>query len=408
MGLLEGIRLALGAIWAHKLRSGLTLLANIVAVMSVIAVVSILAGMDSYVKQTVASEGTGVFYVQRVDPLKILTSFDEFLESLRNPNLGPHDADFLRRRVELSDLVGPERDASGRVTAGGRWAENVAIRGRSVEYSSLRQWDLAAGRHLAAMEVSRNTPVTVIGHKIALALFPDSDPLDQVIKVAGRHLRVVGVVVEQGQVLGQDQDLFIFVPLGLFEKMFGAWDSLRIAVRSVDLDRIRESMDEATFLMRQKHGLRPAEKSDFAVTSSEGLIGLWENISKSIFMSLTGISAISLLIGGIIIMNIMLVSVTERTREIGIRKAVGARRDSILVQIMAEAVALSLVGGVLGIALGFGVASAVAAFSPLPYAIETWSIVAAITVTGLSGLVFGLYPANRAAALDPIEALRVE
>jgi putative ABC transport system permease protein len=408
MGVLEGVRLALATIWTHKLRSGLTLLANFVAVMSVIAVVSILAGMDTYVKQTVASEGSGVFYVQRVDQLKILTNFESFLQSLRNPNLGQDDADFLRDRMQLAEFVAAERSQPARVSCGERYIENIDIRGRTAEYALMRNWKLASGRHLAPMEVSRNSAVAVIGWKVKEALFPDSDPIDQTVKVAGRHLRVVGVVEEQGSILGRDQDQFVFVPLGLFEKMFGSWDSIGIAIRAADLDRIHETMDEATFFMRMRHGLRPKQRDNFAVTSAEGLISLWGSISRSIFLSLTGISAISLLIGGIIIMNIMLVSVTERTREIGIRKAVGAKRSGILLQVLAEAMTLSLIGGMAGIAFGFLVASLVAAFSPLPYAIEPWSIIAGVIVTAASGLVFGLYPANRAASLDPIEALRVE
>ena len=408
MGILEGVRLALASIWAHKLRSGLTLLANIVAVMSVIAVVSILAGMDRYVKEQVVKQGTGIFRVERVDQIKILTSFDEFLESLRNPNLGQDDADYLRGRMQLAEYVGAERNTRSRVNAGDRYADGVAIRGRSVEYASMQSWPLAAGRHLAPLEIRRRAAVAVIGHTVAETLFPDEDPLDRIIKIGGRHIRVVGIVEEQSGAFGNDPNLFAFLPLGQFEKLFGSWDTIRIAVKARDLGEIRETMEEARFLMRIRHRLGPKDREDFAITSADALIGLWENISRGIFMSLTGISAISLLIGGIIIMNIMLVSVTERTREIGIRKAVGARRTGILVQVMAESMTLSVMGGVVGILLGFAAASIVAAASPLPYSIETWSVVAGIVVTATSGLVFGIYPANRAAGLDPIEALRVE
>jgi putative ABC transport system permease protein len=408
MSILEGIRLALRAIWVHKMRSGLTLLANVVAVMSVIAVVSILSGMDRYVKEKVVSQGSGIFNVQRVDQLQILTSFDEFLESLRNPDLKVADADFLRQRMELAEYIGAERDTTARVEAEGRYVEGVNMRGRTVAYPLMREWELEAGRHLAPLEMERNSPVTVLGHDVAETLYPDSDPLGKTIRAGGRHLRVIGVVEVQGSVLGSNQDLFAFIPIGMFEKMYGGFDSVTIAIKVADLDQINDAMDEAAFHMRLRHRLGPADRADFAVTSSANLITLWENISSGIFMSLTGISAISLLIGGIIIMNIMLVSVTERTREIGLRKAVGARRSGVLLQIMAESVALSTAGGVIGILLGFAVASLVAAVSPLPYSIELWSVVAGVLVTGFSGLIFGIYPANRAASLDPIEALRVE
>jgi putative ABC transport system permease protein len=272
----------------------------------------------------------------------------------------------------------------------------------------MRDWPLSAGRHLVPLEIHRRAPVAVIGHAVAETLFPDVDPIDRMIKVRGRHLRVVGVVEEQGTIMGNNQDLFAFVPIGMFEKMYGNYSSITIAIKVEDLDRIRESMDEAAFHMRIRNRLGPRDRENFAVTSSQSLIDVWESISQGIFMSIAGISAISLVIGGIIIMNIMLVSVTERTREIGIRKAVGARRSGILWQVLVESMTLSVVGGLIGITAGFIAASLVAAFSPLPYSIETWSVVAGIVVTATTGIVFGIYPANRAARLDPIEALRVE
>ncbi|MFQ5718703.1 MAG: ABC transporter permease [Acidobacteriota bacterium] len=408
MSLIEGMRLALASIWAHKLRSSLTLLANVVAVMSVIAVVSILSGMDHYVKDAVTNEGTGIFSVERVDHIQILTDFDAFLESLRNPNLGEDDADFLREHMTLAEYVGAERTTSARIDAGDRYVEGAQIRGRSIEYAFMRSWPLSAGRHLAPLEIQRRAPVTVIGSKTAEMLFPDQDPLGRTLKIGGKHIRVVGVVEEQAGAFGGDPNLFAFIPIGFFEKLFGSWDSISITIKASDLDAIRPTMDEARFFMRMRHRLGPSDREDFALTSADALLSLWKSISQGIFMSLTGISAISLLIGGIIIMNIMLVAVTERTREIGVRKAVGARRTGILVQVMAESMTLSLTGGITGIVLGFTAASVVAAFSPLPYAIETWSIVAGILVTGATGMIFGIYPANRAAGLDPIDALRSE
>jgi putative ABC transport system permease protein len=364
--------------------------------------------MDRYVKETMMSEGTGIYNVQRVDPIKILTSFDEFLESLRNPNLDLEDVEYLRERMVTAEYVGAERDVTERIDAGTLYVEGARIRGRTAEYSFMRDWPLSAGRHLVPLEIRRRAPVAVIGHSVAETLFPDSDPIDRMIKVRGRHLRVVGVVEEQGTIMGNNQDLFAFVPIGMFEKMFGTYSSITIAIKVADLDGIRESMDEAAFHMRIRNRLGPKDRENFAVTSSQSLIEVWESISQGIFMAIGGISAISLVIGGIIIMNIMLVSVTERTREIGIRKAVGARRSGILWQVLVESMTLSVVGGLVGITAGFIAASLVAAFSPLPYSIETWSVVAGIVVTATTGIGFGIYPANRAARLDPIEALRVE
>jgi len=404
----EGLRLALGSIVAHKLRTFLTLLANIVAVSSVIAVVSILGGMDLYVKEKIADQGSGILTVQRVDPLKIVQSLDDFIDSLRNPRLTLDDADDLRQNLTRAEAVGVSASRSDRVAYRERALDGIQVRGFSAEYPLLRDWELAAGRHFTELEVERKSPVAVIGSDVAANLYPGRDPLDLPLKVGRRSYRIIGVIAEQGTILGANQDRFVCIPVTSWQKAYGTQESVEILVKVKDLSTLDDARGEVVARMRIRHGLKPAARDDFEVSSAELLVSLWEGISKSIFVSLAGIASISLLIGGIIIMNIMLVSVTERTREIGIRKALGARRSAILWQMLVEASTLSGAGGVAGMALGFVAAALVGAFSPLPYSIEPWAIVAGLVITLATGLFFGIYPASKAARLDPIEALRFE
>ncbi len=228
------------------------------------------------------------------------------------------------------------------------------------------------------------------------------------IKIGGTHFLVIGVAEERGSVLGQSQDEFVAIPVTTFQKLFGRRRSISIPVKARDLESFRRAAEEATLVMRARHHLKPNQGNDFEVETSESVLSFWEGISAMIFQVSGGVVSISLVIGGIVIMNIMLVSVTERTREIGIRKALGARRSNVLWQMLVESMTLSSVGGVIGITMGFVVASLVGWFSVLPYTIAPWAIVAGLVVTLATGIFFGIYPANKAAQLDPIEALRHE
>jgi putative ABC transport system permease protein len=404
----EGARIALAAIWAHKLRSALTLLANIVAVTAVILVASLIAGMDSFVRQEVAGEGTGSFTITRVDPFKILSSYEEFVESFRNPRLQRDDLEYLQERLTLVSHVGAEASSGSRVSTPRRYLDGVRIRGRTREYAETRNWNLDAGRHIATVEMQRGTPVAVIGRDVADGLFPDRSPLDQRIRIRSLHFRVVGVIESQGSVFGQSQDLFVFVPLTAYQKLFGSRQSLDIVARAVDLDRLDEAIEEARFYMRVRHRLRPRDKDDFGILTAEMFVALWKQISGTFFLVIMIVVTISLVVGGIIIMNVMLASVHERTREIGLRKALGATRQAVLYQFLVESVTFSMTGAVFGIGLGLAGAALVAALTPLTYAVKLWAIAAGVVLTLLVGLFFGLYPASRAASLDPIEALRHE
>jgi putative ABC transport system permease protein len=282
------------------------------------------------------------------------------------------------------------------------------VQGWTAEYPFFRKIELAEGRHFNVFEERASRPVAEIGSEVADRIIRSPSPLGTTIQVNGRHLEVIGVLKDQAGVLGSNPNLLVITPLGRFLKIFGGRRSIAVRLRAEEIASLDEVRHEIRMRLRARRGLKPAEGDDFAVTSSEQAVSLWETVSRAIYAALVPLVSISLVVGGIVIMNIMLVSVTERTREVGTRMALGARRFDVLWQFLVESILLSLSGGLLGILLGFALAIAVSWFSPLPYAIQPWSIFAGLAVTFLVGVFFGIYPANRAARLDPVEALRSE
>lgn len=405
----ESIRIALTALWANKLRSALTILCVIISIMAIIAVVSILDGMDSYVKEEIASQGSNVFTVRRVNQWEILTDFDKFLESLKHPRLTLEDYEALSEEVTLGEFFDAALNRNATVRRGQKFVEEVEIRGRTEEYSGIGEFALAQGRHLTRIDVLGRRNVCVLGWDVADALFPEISPISQTVKIASRHYTVVGVCEQKPSVLGSNQNVFAFIPITTFMKDLGGRDeSISIPIRAVSMESFEAAQEQARVVMRIRHKLRPDEEDDFYITTAETLVSFWESVSRALFGSLLGVVSITLVVGGIIIMNVMLVAVTERTREIGIRKALGAKRHHVLLQFMIESVVLTVIGAVMGIILGFTAANLVAVFTPLPYRIATWSVAAGLIISFLVGLFFGVYPAQKAARLDPVEALRYE
>jgi putative ABC transport system permease protein len=408
MQLLQGILIAFEELWAHKLRSFLTLLGNIVGVMSVMAVVSILDGANSYVENEMIGSGSGVFRVQRMNSLEIISDFDKFLESRHNPKVTYSDLEYLREHVKLAEYI----DASLSTTVDVHYRrvdiESVSLQGRTENYPMLGEYDLKDGRHFSSQEVTRKRNVAIIGFDIAEELYPSIDPIGKDIKVAGLPFQIIGVLETRPRGLVGNPNLSVVIPITAYEKLLGARQSLTISIKPMRLDLASECIDEARMVMRTRRHLRPKEEDNFGLVAQESLLDLWKSISSKIYIVLVGIVSISLVVSGIIIMNIMLMSVTERTWEIGIRKALGATSRNILWQFLVESSTLSMIGGVIGILTGFVVAGGIAYYSPLPYAIKIWSILAGLGVTLLVGVFFGAYPAMQAAKLDPIEALRYE
>jgi putative ABC transport system permease protein len=297
----------------------------------------------------------------------------------------------------------------GRVTYRDKSIDNMQVQGVSPEYINFSSFDAERGRLMSPIEVESSRPVTVIGWQTADRLFGgDVDPIDKTIQIEGVHFRIVGVSAKRGSLLGQTQDEFAIMPLSQFRMIFGSRRSLSLSVRPRDLAQIAPAIDDATVALRAARRLKPKQPDNFGVFTADTILDIYHSATNGIFAVLVGVVALSLVVGGIVIMNIMLMVVTERTREIGLRKALGARRSDIMAQMLTESVVLSIFGGVLGTMLGAAIAVTISSFTPIPAAIEAWSVALGIGITALVGLVFGLYPAMRAAALDPIEALRRE
>jgi putative ABC transport system permease protein len=296
--------------------------------------------------------------------------------------------------------------ASGEAKTRRETLESLQIRGVTREYSLLPTTDIEYGRAISMSEFDSRRNIAILGWDAADRLFGALDPIDKEITLAGVRFRVAGVHKKKGAVFGQSQDEYAVIPLGAFQRMFGTRQSLALTVMPSDPTMVREAMDDAVLALRIERRLRPAEPDNFGVADSGTFLALWDQFSAGAFAVLIGVVSLSLVVGGIVIMNIMLMVVSERTREIGLRKSLGARRRDILWQILTESITLSTFGGMVGTTLGFLVAFVISKISPLPAIVETWSVVLGISVTAIVGLTFGLYPAMRAAALDPIEALR--
>ena len=406
--LFESAMIALDAIWSAKLRSFMTVLGNIVAVTSIIAVVSLIQGLNASVKSAILNQaGADSFNIQQFP----ITRSDEEFEKVRaNPRISMDDMRAIHRYgSNLIAAVMADSGSRGRVTYRDKSIDNMRVQGVSPEYINFSSFDAERGRLMSATEVESSRPVTVVGWQTADRLFgSDVDPIDKTIQLEGVHFRIVGVSAKRGSLLGQTQDEFAIIPLGQFKMIFGSRRSLSISVRPRDLAQIAPAIDEATVAMRGARRLKPKQVDNFGVFTSDTILDIYHSATNGIFAVLVGVVALSLVVGGIVIMNIMLMVVTERTREIGLRKALGARRSDIMAQMLTESVVLSIFGGIIGTMLGAAIAVTIASFTPIPAAIEAWSVALGIGITAFVGLVFGLYPAMRAAALDPIEALRKE
>jgi putative ABC transport system permease protein len=404
----ESAIIALDAIWGAKLRSLMTVLGNIVAVTSIIAVVSLIQGLNASVKQAILNEaGADSFSIQQ---FPITRSDEEFDKVRSNPRVSLQDMHAIRRYdSNLITAVMADSGARGRITYRDKSIDGMSVTGVTSDYVNFSSYDAERGRLMSPTEVDSSRPVTVIGWQTADRLFgADTDPLDKIIQIEGIHFRVVGVSAKRGSLLGQTQDEFAVIPLGQFQMMFGSRRSLEVVVKPRDVAMITSAEDEATVALRVARRLKPKQPDNFGLFTSDTILDLYHSATSGIFAVLIGVVGLSLVVGGIVIMNIMLMVVTERTREIGLRKALGARRSDIMSQMLTESVVLSMFGGVIGTIFGAIIALVISSFTPIPATIEAWSVALGIGITALVGLFFGLYPAMRAARLDPIEALRRE
>jgi putative ABC transport system permease protein len=404
--LYESVAIALQAVWANKLRSFMTVLGNIVAVSSIVTVVSLIQGMNAMVSDLIVSDiGADSFTIARRG---IVRSEDDEERTRNNPLLTMEEAEAVRAYSTDIDAVMAQANRGATVSYGTNEMDNVNVQGVSSDYGDFSNFNAEQGRLMTPTEVERNRPVAVIGWDVADRLFGDVNPLDKVFRISGIQFRVVGVSKRRGSVFGNSQDAFAVIPLGAYMRLFGARQSLTLLVKPTSPEVLQAAMDDATVALRVARRLKPREPDNFGMLTSDTVLGLYTQATNGIFAVLVGIVALSLVVGGIVIMNIMLMVVSERTREIGLRKALGAKRSDIMSQVLTESIALSTFGGVVGIIIGFGFAMAIAAATPLPATLELWSVVLGVGITAIVGLFFGAYPASRAAALDPIEALRRE
>ncbi|HEU5180578.1 MAG TPA: ABC transporter permease [Candidatus Polarisedimenticolia bacterium] len=402
----EGLMIALRALWANKLRSILTVLGNIIAIMSIIAVMSVIQGMNGYVENKVAGLGANVFVLQR-GPF-IITSHDELEKIQKRRRITLQDLKAVRENVTTAKFIGAFDSSPAKVRYKERYVEQVDVQGQDLPVLLPANFEVARGRLFARAEIDRSRPLVVLGSEVADKLFEKADPLGREVHIQDVAYTVIGVGKELGSVLGVSQDKIVLIPLTSYQKQFGTLGSISIPIESLSKETAPATKDEVRVVMRVRHSLKPNQEDDFAVESSESLTDFWKQISQAIFTAASGLVALSLVVGGIVIMNIMLVSVTERTREIGIRKALGAKRRHVLWQFLIESIALSTLGGLIGVALGWVLCAVIQKATPIPATLSPVAVVLALIIVFMVGLIFGIYPANRAARLDPIEALRYE
>jgi putative ABC transport system permease protein len=413
MRFLDVLAVALGQIRANKLRSFFTLLGIIVSVAFLVAVVAVIQGMNAYVRENIAGAvvGANAFQVRRT-PLQLAPVSDADMDRIRRrPRITTRDAEAVAAALPDAEAVSiqsgwptPQADVVWRDKTLG----DVPIFGITPAYQVVQDYRIADGRALTEIDLLQKQPVIVVGADVAERLFAQVQAVGRDVRILGDRFTIVGVVEPKGRVLGQSFDTFVLMPLPRFEMLYGRRNTTTISVKMPGAAEVAPAMARAEEAMRIAHGLRPNEANDFSVETADALVDFWKTLTRVLFSVIPAVVAIGIVVGGIVIMNIMLMAVNERTREIGIRKAVGATRADISRQFFVETIALSTLGGAIGVLGGWVFAMLIAFASPLPARVSSWSVLVALTLGGTVGVMFGVYPARRAARLDPIAALRAE
>jgi putative ABC transport system permease protein len=408
--LFESIHVALDTLWGHKLRSFLTLLGIIVSIWTLVAVVSLVQGINAYVGQKIAGLGSNIISVQRYSIADETDQARFRVAQRRNTEVTLAEYEYLRDHASLASAVTANvGHTTGTVLkAGNHSMTDVLAQGVTANSIRVSSFDVLAGRYFTPGDETHNNPVAFIGADVANQLFPGTNPIGKTLTLDGHTFEVIGEATVQGNVFGQSQDNFLQIPLGLYRDQYGTRDSLNIDVKAQSSLLLPALHDQLEMLLRSIRHLKYQDQDNFGLVGADSLMALFKQLTGVIASVMIGIAMVFLVVGGIVIMNIMLAAVTERTREVGIRKALGARRKDILMQFLVESAILSTVGGLLGIALAYGFTLLAGAITPLPFSLPWLAAIAALVISTAVGLFFGIYPAQKAAKLEPIAALRAE
>jgi putative ABC transport system permease protein len=402
----EPVGVALETLRAHKMRSFLMLLGIILSVATLIVVIALISGVNQYIANKVANLGSNAFTVMRYP---IITEMEELVKAMRRNKLVTwDDYEALRENLKLPQRVGAEIWTSGKARVGSLTIQDTSIRGVSASMADIDAQEMTDGRYITEADENSRAMVAMIGSELANKLFPSLDPVGHEVMLDSRPFIVVGVAKPIGTVLGQSQDNFAYIPVETYIKIYGAYEGIWINVQARGAEWMERTQDEARVLMRARRHLSPNETDSFGILDSETLMKLWNQLTGVIAMAMVGVVSIFLVIGGVVIMNVMLATVTERTREIGIRKALGASRRDILLQFLVEACVMSAMGGAIGVAIAYGICLLAKATTSIPMHVPISAVVIAELISAAVGIFFGVYPARKAAMLEPIEALRTE
>jgi putative ABC transport system permease protein len=403
----DNLRQSLHALAVHKLRVSLTVLGIMMGVATLITVMTLIQGANLYVEEKIANLGTNVFQISRL-PFAV-TDFNVFLKALRNRYLTLDDMRAIAERCPDCQAVGAQAQTTLSTRYQDRELQDTAIIGQTASMVDIDTRTIEEGRYFTPMEDERGANVCLIGAKLLEEFFPGLDPLGRKIRIGKEEFTVIGVYEKIGAILGQEQDNFVVIPMGAFQRLRGGRFSVMISVKAAAGEAAFErAQDQARLVLRARRHITGNREDDFFIGTAESYIELWRSISSAFFATFVMVSSIAAVVGGIVIMNVMLVSVTQRTKEIGIRRAVGASQQDILRQFLTESVLQCVAGGALGVGAGFLCALALRTWTTFPASVETWVALLGLGLSSAIGLFFGIYPAVRAARLDPVAALRTE
>ena len=400
----DNISQSLEALKAHKLRAALTVLGLTMGVATLITVMTLVQGANLYVEKKIANLGTDVFQVART-PF-VMTDFDLVIKSLKFKHIEMEDYQAIAQECQDCNSVGASGAFTGRVSFQNTSLDDVNILGHSANMTDIDTRTVEHGRYFSNVEDEHGANVCLIGSNIAEQFFAGQDPIGKLIRVASWEFRVIGTFEKIGSVLGQDQDSFVVLPLSEFLKIHGSRSSLTVNVKALGTQKFQNAQDQIRMMLRARRHITGSEQETFFFGTKETYMSLWQSISGAFFGVFIMVSSISAIVGGIVIMNVMLVSVTERTKEIGVRRAMGATQSDILRQFLTESVMQCIIGGAVGVLAGFVLALALRTFTAFPASVQTWVAILGVVLSSVLGLFFGIYPATRAAKLDPVVALR--